>query len=350
MKNDSDALRFSPQVMALAMPQESGFSKAAEGIGNVGKMFIDTENQKQVDALNTLKLQGAQEDLVSKQNENSVFNENQGQKRSTFRDTQRKNLAEAIGAENKNAADLKKQTENGFMDQYKQMIPSTTFNDPKTGKFSEGYYQTIRKGFEDNGGWTKDNLHLFDALADGYRKEAIESEKTKSEIGYKGALTDGVILENSNKPQEFKDKHNYSVSATQKNIIGAAKDKVEMSTIPIKIQQTADQIAVSKTNATTGQNKENRMAKKQVYDALKDPSFGDDIPGFKNLSPDDQNTFRKHFRDTQGQYLPITVNEHFYGNSATLGSTQSKPVATAPVQPAKVESATDILNRIKGKK
>lgn len=29
MKMDSDALKFSPQVMALAMPTESGFTKAA---------------------------------------------------------------------------------------------------------------------------------------------------------------------------------------------------------------------------------------------------------------------------------------------------------------------------------
>lgn len=229
MRMNSDASQFSPQIAALAMPNESEFSKAAEGISNVGKVFQDQQDRKQSAQLNALKMGVAQEELKGKQFENSIAGEEWDNKKSTYVLDRRNKTLEGLKKEIEWKADVKKQTDNGFMDQFKKVVPSQTFVDPKSGKFSEELYQGARNQFKSEGGWAGENIHLFDALADGYRKESLETDKTKSEIASKEATAKKTNLEATTVIPESNAKIAQNLSSTAKNYAGANLDTVNAS-------------------------------------------------------------------------------------------------------------------------
>jgi hypothetical protein len=295
---DSSATKFDPQVMALAMPTDSAFTKGAEGVSNIGKVFIDAEDHQNANALNALKMEDANQSIIGKKNENSVFGENQLIKQNTYAQERAKRLAETVGLEFKNAADLKKQTENGFMEDYGKLVPSSSFNDPKTGKFSEDYYQTFRKGFIDNGDWAKDNIHLFDAQADKYRKDSLENTKTNSEINSKDATTKKTNLEALTVLQESQAKQNsWNASANSANST-ATKNKVETEFIPLKSQQIDRQIAIAKQNTANGTSAEKRQRMKAGTERVVDTNFGKNIDGYSELSTDDKTRYQQNYIDT----------------------------------------------------
>lgn len=229
MRINDESTRFSPQIAALAMPGESGYKAAAEGISNVGKVFQDQQDREQTSALNALKMSVAQEELKGKQFENSIAGEEWDNKKSTYVLDRRNKTLEGLKKEIEWKADVKKQTDNGFMDQFKKVVPSQTFVDPKSGKFSEELYQGARNQFKSAGGWAGENIHLFDALADGYRKESLETDKTKSEIASKEATAKKTNLEATTVIPESNAKIAQNLSSAAKNYAGANLDTVNAS-------------------------------------------------------------------------------------------------------------------------
>jgi hypothetical protein len=231
--NRSDTTQFNPQIAALAMPQEGEFKAAADGIANIGKVFLDAEERQSAQALNALKMEEANQSILAKKNENSIFGETQERARESHLLEKRNKTLDGLKKEVEWKADVKKQTENGFMDQFKKLVPSQTFIDPKTGTFSDELYQAKRNEFKSAGGFASENIHLFDALADGYRKEALEADKTKSEIGNKKALSAKTIEET----KWVAPKANADIAQSKAS---ANKSNVEASLAPTKVSIDRD--------------------------------------------------------------------------------------------------------------
>lgn len=233
--NRSDSTQFNPQIAALAMPQEGEFKAAADGIANIGKVFLDAEERQSAQALNALKMEEANQSILAKKNENSVFGEKQERERESHLLEKRNKTLEGLKKEVEWKADVKKQMENGFMDQFKKLVPSQTFVDPKTGKFSDELYQAKRNEFKSAGGFASENIHLFDALADGYRKEALDADKTKSEIGNKNALTAKTVEDTKWIAPKANADIAQSKASAASSYASANKSNVEASLAPTKV-------------------------------------------------------------------------------------------------------------------
>lgn len=291
MRINDESTRFSPQIAALAMPGESGYKAAAEGISNVGKVFQDQQDREQTSALNALKMSVAQEELKGKQFENSIAGEEWDNKKTTYAQDLRNKKLEGLKKEIEWKADVKKQTENGFMDQFKKVVPSQTFIDPKNGKFSEELYQGARNQFKSEGGWAGENIHLFDALADGYRKESLESGKTKSEIASKEATT----AETKERTRFIAPKANadiaQSIASANSSNTTAEKNKVETQLLPAKMAlDTRRETRLEKSD--TDQAK--ILARQRE---TKSEDWGRSIAGFDSLDADSQSAFRDYYNN-----------------------------------------------------
>lgn len=299
MRIDTNATKFDPQVMALAMPTDSHFTKGAEGITNLGKVFLDADARAEASKLNALKMEEANQSIIGKQNENSVFGEKQERERTTWVQDIRNKKLDGIKKDLDNQADIKKQTDNGYMESFGKLVPLQTFVDPKTGMFSEDLYKQKRAEFVQGGGWASDNVHLFDAKVDEYRKKSLETDKTKAEIGYKGAQTKKEIEETAWIAPKAKAYVATQASVVTKNNAGANLDNVNASLAPQKvaIAQTKEQRLGGSVDGKTIKD----LTPKERLRYATDPAAMEQLfPNYEKLGPKNKAVVNQKF--IQGIY------------------------------------------------
>ncbi len=334
-----DSSQFNPQIAALAMPDGSEVSAVANGIANIGKVFVDAEAQQSASALNALKMEEASQSIIAKKNENSVFGEEQSRKKETHLLEKRNKTLEGLKKEIEWKADVKKQTDNGFMDKFKQLVPSQTFIDPATGKFSDDLASKARTQFKSEGGWADANIHLFDGLVDGYRKESLESGKTKGEIAYKEATTKKTTLEAQTVIPESRAKIAQNTSAANLNNVRAAlePEKVSTDTRHKKWFETKGDNGTS--DLKTVQGRQNHIALGRMKNLL--PDY-DSLTGTQQIEVNkifvEKGVLPKKFQEVDGQYQAVYP-------SGTL-ITQPKPI---PSKVPKTKNFNDEIGRLLNK-
>jgi len=338
MRMNNDDTRFNPQIAALAMPQESGFKAAADGIVNVGKVFLDAEERQQTSALNALKMDGAREDLKAKQFENSIAGEKWDQTKTTYALDRRNKTLEGMKSQLDYDAKVKTAQDSKFMDEFKKLVPASTFNDPKTGRFSEDLYKSKRSEYMGANDWASENIHFLDALADTYRKDDLERYKTKAAIGKDEALAEGYRIDNRFKPLKNEADIRQSNASAASSYASANKNNIEARFIPQKM--------------SLDERRETRLQKdqdeqKQILQRMKETSgdnFGASIPGYKNLSEDDASAFKDYY-NKYGEYPTvmkrtkkgwISDDEEYF---LRYPQTPTKPAGTPKVSTPK-QSAT----------
>lgn len=281
MKMDSDALKFNPQVIALAMPTESGFTKAAEGITGLGKVFQDQTDREQTQKLNVLKMEEANQSIIGKTNENTAFAGEQTRKLETHRELQRKAKLDFDMLDRKNTAEIKTLEESGVMDKLSGTIQTPDFFDGKTINI---------KGFNDSRALTlKDpkmvgREHIVNAMYDKKFKELNDLLEGTLKNGKTSADTNKLIEET----KVIVPKANAYIatqgSVITKNLAGANLDNVNATLAPVKtaayVQQTK---AATKNAGVEDKLKDDRL--KVISDAVKMESI---VPNYSKLTSDQQ--------------------------------------------------------------
>lgn len=326
-----DSSQFNPQIAALAMPDGSEVSAVANGITNIGKVFVDAEAQQSASALNALKMEEANQSIIAKKNENSVFSEEQSRKKETHLLEKRNKTLEGLKKEIEWKADVKKQTDNGFMDKFKQLVPSQTFIDPATGKFSDDLASKARTQFKSKGGWADANIHLFDGLVDGYRKESLESGKMKSEIASKEATTKKTALEAQTVIPESKAKIAQNTSAANLNNVRAALEPEKVST-DTRHKRWLETKGDSGTNGDlkTVQGRQNHIALGRMKNLL--PDY-DSLTGTQQIEVNkifvEKGVLPKKLQEVDGQYQAVYPSGTLVAQPKAV---QSKVPKTPPAQ------------------
>lgn len=240
MRMESTALKFDPQVMALAMPTDSAFTKGAEGISNIGKVFIEGDKRKEESALNALKMEEANQSIIGKMNENSVFGEKQERERTNHVLDKRTKLFEGLKKENEYNADVKKVEESGLMEKLKGVLPTPLFY--TDGKIDKVKLNDSRAEFLNSPEW-KGKEHIVNAMFDSKYKEMTEAQEAQ--------LKNGKIEAESYKINEeaktVRPKSNAYIatqkSAQTKNYSGANLDNVNAGLAPEKVAIQRDKEA-----------------------------------------------------------------------------------------------------------
>lgn len=327
-----DSSQFNPQIAALAMPDGSEVSAVANGITNIGKVFVDAEAQQSASALNALKMEEANQSIIAKKNENSVFGEEQSRKKETHLLEKRNKTLEGLKKEIEWKADVKKQTDNGFMEKFEALLPEDMFNGDN-GKFTEEKAKVIGDAFSQSNGWWKDNMHLYNAVVDKRRKSALDMSKTNSEIASKEATTAGTLIENQYKPAKFKADILQSNASATSSYSTAAKNKVETQLLPQKMALDA--------------RKETRLEKSDTDQAkilarmkeTKGEDFGQSIPGYQSLSDDDKSAFKDHYNNFGVKPTVMVKKAGFWGDDeySLRYQSSSDPVSTKSASIPKVK-------------
>lgn len=273
MRNSEIDTQFSPHVAALAMPQESGFKAAAEGISNVGKVFLDAEERKQVSALNALKMDGAREDLKAKQFDNEIAGEKWDQTKTTYALDRRNKLLEALKKQLDYDGEVKKAGDLEVTQKISGMLPDTLFR--KDGKFDRSLLDNTRTAWLSDPQW-KGKEHVVNAVFDGKLKEIASAEeallknsKTQSEINNKNEETKWIAPKANAEIEQKK-------SATVKNYAGANLDNVNASLAPEKTKAYIEQTKTSAKNSAVEVDKLKRDRQKIVSD----DKLGSMVPGW----------------------------------------------------------------------
>jgi len=273
MRMNDDAARFSPQIAALAMPQESEFKAAADGIANVGKVFLDAEERKQASALNMLKMDVAKEELTAKKFDNSIAGEEWENQKTTYALDRRNKSLEALKKQLDYDSEVKKAGELEVTQKISGMLPSTMFY--KEGKFDRSSLDNTRTAWLNDPQW-KGKEHVVNAVFDGKLKEITSAEeallknsKTQSEINNKNEETKWIAPKANAEIDQKK-------SATVKNYAGANLDNVNASQVPIKTAAYVEQTKTSAKNLAVETDKLKRDRQKIVAD----DKLGSMVPGW----------------------------------------------------------------------
>lgn len=323
--NDSD-LKFDPQVMALAMPTESAFSKGAEGISNIGKVFLDADARAEASKLNALKMEEANQSIIGKQNENSVFGENQERERTNYVLDKRTKLFEGLKKENEYNADLKKVEESGLMEKLKGVLPTTMFF--KEGKIDVPTFNASRDEFLKSPEW-KGKEHIVNAMFDSKYKEMTEAQesqlkngKTQAEIDHKVAETSVVVP----KANAYIDTQK---SVSTKNYAGANLDNVNASLAPRKV-------AVSEQNANSTARNAAKNSPKTWEQNIAMKRMPNLVAGYDELEPKQKLEVDEKYRTTG--ILPSNVrplnddeSEKYGGTHRAIYSVPAAPKSKASV-------------------
>lgn len=279
MRINDDDTRFSPQIAALAMPQESGFKAAADGIANVGKVFLDAEERQQTSALNALKMDGAREDLKAKQFENSIAGEEWENKKTTYALDRRNKTLEGMKKKLDYDSEVKKAGELEVTQQISGMLPSTMFY--KEGKFDRTSLDNARTAWLKDSQW-KGKEHVVNAVFDGKLKEIMAAEetvlknaKTAAEIRNKDAETSVVV-------PKAKALIATQKSTQAKNYAGANLDNINASLAPEKTKAYVRQTNTSAKNSAVETDKLKRDRQKIVAD----DKLGSMVPGWDSYDDD----------------------------------------------------------------
>lgn len=343
MKMDSASLKFDPQVIALAMPTESGYTKAAEGIGNLGKVFQDQEDRAQTQKLNALKMEEANQSIIGKKNENTAFAGEQTRKVETHRELQRKAKLDFDMLNRKNTAEIKTLEENGVMDKLSGTIQTPDFFDGKTINI---------KGFNDSRALTlKDpkmagKEHIVNAMYDKKFKELNDLLEGTLKNGKTSADTNKLIEET----KVIVPKANAYIatqgSVVTKNLAGANLDNVNASLAPVKtaayVQQTK---AASKNAGVDDKLKGDRL--KVVSDAVKMEAL---IPNYSKLTSDqkmevgavfyEKGVIPKMLKDVGNEQYQAIYPAGSLPKKVTPTSTTSQPKVVVKVGEIKTNNST----------
>jgi len=274
---DASALKFDPQVMALAMPSESGLSKAAEGIGNVGKVFIEADKRQEESKLNALKMEEANQTILAKKNDNSVFDEKQERERVTYLLDRRNKSIDALKKQMDYDAEVKKAGELEVTNTIRGMIPTTMFY--TEGKFNRGSLDAARETWLKDPKWVGKE-HVVNAVFDSKLKEIADQEKalldnskTQSEITHKNEETKWIA-------PKANAEISYKKSAETKNYAGANLDNTNASLAPTKVKAYVKQTEAAAKNAGIEDKlKDDRM--KITADEMKMSSM---VPNYAKLT------------------------------------------------------------------
>jgi hypothetical protein len=327
MKMDGDDLKFSPQVMALAMPDESGFTKAAQGIGNLGKVFLEADKRKEESALNTLKMEEANQSIIGKSNENSVFQENNDIKQNTFRQEQTKRAAEITGLNFKNEKDIKDLQESGLKDTLRGMLPKEAYMNADSTP-DKTVIANTRAAFLEAPEW-KDRGHIVNSVFDSLETDIFKGAKTAADLketaastADKEATTAGQVIKNQYEPQVIltgmaKDKASTAASlgAANNSNASAAQTKAEIPFIKEKVQQGRDAITVSQDNSKTTAASERRQLATFIAKQIENPEFGKNIDGYDQLDANEKAAYKQELGTTlKYPKLEFVPAKNWYGS------------------------------------
>lgn len=296
MRIDANATKFDPQVMALAMPSESAFTKGAEGISNIGKVFIDADARAEASKLNALKMEEANQSIIGKQNENSVFGENQLIKQNTYLQEKRKRLAEADGLDFKNKKDVDDLADSKTQQSVTGLLTPEHYT--KDGKFDQSSFDAFRAKVVSDPA-LKGKEHLVNNAFDIKLKSILETDKTKSEIGYKSAQTKKEIEETAWVAPKAKAYVATQASVVTKNNAGANLDNVNASLAPQKvaIAQTKEQRLGGSVDGKTIKD----LTPKERLRYATDPAAMEQLfPNYEKLGPKNKAVVNQKF--IQGIY------------------------------------------------
>lgn len=260
MRINSDDSRFSPQIAALAMPSESEFSKAAEGISNVGKVFQDQQDREQSAQLNALKMGVAQEELKSKQFDNSISGEEWDNKKTTYALERRNKTLEGLKKKLDYDSEVKKIGDSEVTDKIKGLLPSTMFY--KDGKFDRSTLDSARVEWLNNPAW-KGKEYVVNSVFDSKLKEITDAEeallknsKTQSEINNKNEDTKWIAPKAN---AEIAQKQ----SSTVKNYAGANLDNVNSSLSKRRVAAYEKQVS-AQTGANNAKDKDLKKDRQKI--------------------------------------------------------------------------------------
>lgn len=294
MRNDSNALKFDTGVMALAMPTESAFTKAAEGISNVGKVFNDVQDRAQARELNALKMDVANEELTAKKFENTNASEKWDLTKTNLLAERRANLAKAFKTEIDGDIAHKAFKESGMSDTFRSHIPIESLLDPKTGKISNDISANKRNELVSAGGDSAKYIHLYDGYIASLKKDELERDKSTSDIAHKNALAEKTKVEMNTIIPESKAKINsWNASANSANST-AAYNNVKTILAPKEMEVELGKLDVSRKNSETDRSRENRLvAEMRLKKIMSDPSYYKNIDGFDKMSSKEQNKYKQ---------------------------------------------------------
>lgn len=237
---NGDALRFSPQVAALAMPQESEYKAASDGIANIGKVMQDQYDRDQTQRLTDLKIAGANEELKSKQFDNQIAPEKWDQEKSNYLTDRKKKKFDALKSEADYNAQQKKVTESGISDMLKGWLPKEAYTNAD-GMPDRKVIADTRAAFLASPEW-KDKGHIvntvFDSLESDLFKDATDAAKANKE-----AAEASTVIPKANADIAYKH------SASAKNYAGARLDNASADAVPVKTAAYVKQVDTSAKNA-----------------------------------------------------------------------------------------------------
>lgn len=340
MRMDASTLKFDPQVMALAMPSESGFGKAADGVSNLGKVFQAQQDRESAQALNALKMEEANQSILAKKNENSVF----GEKRQEEKDLHTANLGfkksekilKDIESNQKQFTydkEVKELEESGVLKQLRGMLPKEAYMNAD-GTPDRTVIANSRAAFISTPEW-KDRAHIINAAFDGIEADLFKGAKDKLEVDDKSSIIAKRNLEALTVIPESNAKVASWLASEKSANSTAAYNNIKTKQAPQELINETEKVGVSKDNSKLDKVKENRQAIKDRFDEIKDPNFGKDIEGHSNLSPDDQAKYNIRYAKGNPTYITKKIEPHFYGDTVTYSLSDTPPKTPAPASPDK---------------
>lgn len=327
--NDSD-LKFDPQVMALAMPGESGFTKGAEGILNLGKVFQGEEDRQSTNALNALKMEEANQSIIGKKNENSIFGEKQEREQTNYLLEKRKKLADAIKSESEGKSEIKKIEESGLMEKLKGVLPNSAFF--QNNKIDKETFDNTRAAFLEAPEW-KDKGHIVNALFDSKYKEMIEAQEAVLKNSKTAAEADKIAEEAKTIVPKSDAYIASQKSVVTKNNAGAHLDNVRADQVPKETQIKRDK----EERLNRGGTKDDPNSPKTWEQNIAMGRMKNLVSGYDDLTPSQKLEVDQRYRST-GK-LPSNVRPFTDEESDTYGDGTHRAVYTVNKPKAEVTSS-----------
>ena len=333
MRMDSAALKFDPQVMALAMPSESGFSKAAEGIGNVGKVFLEADKRQEESKLNALKMEEANQSILAKKNDNSVFDEKQERERESHVLTKRNSMLDILKKDREEKSAYQKALDDESTKTLASWTPKEAYMNAD-GTPDRAVMANTKAALLASPEW-KDKGHVVNAWFDTLEGNIFKGAKSDAELKESAAkvakekeLTKGYTLDNDHKPKKFAledQKDEASVAAT--------KALTNQRTTAAKLN-TANADNVSKDGSTEGKPDMSAKGMQQRLDDIKMGRMPKIIPGYDNLQPSQQKEVNDLYYQRGSRGYVKENEDGVYQMFYPEGSLKPKASAKVPVKSA----------------
>lgn len=318
MKMESTTLKFDPQVMALAMPTESGFTKGAEGIDRIGKLFDIQEDRAQAQQLNALKMDEAKLSIEGKRFDNSIAGEKWENEKTTSLLERRNKTLDGLKKQMDLNAEVKKAEESGALEKLKGMIPKAAYTNAD-GKPDRQVIGDTRAAFLATPEW-QGKGHIVNAAFDGLEADIFKDAKTQTDL----RETEAKIAETKEKTKwiapEKQANINQSNASAANSYASANKHNVDASLAPREVR-------VKEQNSDTAVQTEKRLSKQttavkdrteraKLFDEL---TVEDNFPGYEKLTDNDKMALRRGVLKTGDvpMIVPIEKGDNFADKSAT---------------------------------